>query len=488
LAGEGADLARKYTLWAAVSGLEAVSRLGLQIVVTAVLARLLAPQDFGVAALILAIVTVFSMFVAIPFEDALAQRKVLRAAHVGAALTASWLAAAVFLLMSVALGQGLAFAYGQSEMALLLPATALSLFPAAPMVIGTALARRRRRFNEIALSSLLANALASGATLVAAFFGAGVWALILFRVAVVLVQAAALAVMLDLDLRPRWSRRHFDDLSRFAWFALWSRLTDNLAYLVFNTMISFVFGLTELGRFNMAMRVIEPVRGAVVAIAHNLNFAHFQPAAGDPALLAARVRAGSARLALLCAPAFFGIAAVAPLLIPTLAGPGWEQSVEITRILAFGSGLMLSLCSPVHTGLAASGRPQYGLYANLCRLVAISGGIFACAGLGGVGVGLARAMGDASDIAVALFVGQRRLHLPAASLIAAAAPALIFSGAMALGVDWAAPYLLAHLRPVTALAASIALGAAIYAALVALFARGAARALFHPGDGALRAA
>ena len=162
-------MARKYTLWAAVSGLEAVSRLGLQIVVTAVVARLLRPEDFGVSALILTIVTVFSMFVAIPFEDALAQRKVLRTAHVGMALAASWLAAAGFLLVSVVLGQGLAWAYGQSEMALLLPATALSLFPAAPAVIGTALARRHRRFNAIALSSLVANAVASVATLARPF-------------------------------------------------------------------------------------------------------------------------------------------------------------------------------------------------------------------------------------------------------------------------------------------------------------------------------
>ena len=303
-------------------------------------------------------------------------------------------------------------------------------------------------------------------------------------------QAVVLLVMLDVRLRPRWSRPHFDDLSRFAWFALWSRLTDNVAYLVFTTMIAAVFGLTELGRFNMAMRVIEPVRGAVIAIAHNLNFSHFQPAAHDPALLAARVGAGSARLALLCGPVFFGIAAVAPLLIPTLAGPGWEESIDITQILAFGSGLMLSFCSPVHTGLAASGRPQYGLYANLCRLVAISAGVAmaAGAGFGGIGIGFARVMGDISDIVVALFVARRRMDLPSASLVAAAAPALIFSGLMAMGVVWVMPHLLAHLRPVAALAASIGFGAALYGALVALFARGATRALFRPGEGALRAA
>jgi len=478
-------LARKYTLWATVSGLEAVSRVGLQVVVTAVLARLLRPEDFGVAALILALVTVFSMFVATPFEDALAQRKILRTAHVGVALAVSWLAATGFLVLSVALGKGLAWAYGQSQMALLLPATALSLFPTAPLVVGTALARRHRRFNAIALSSLIANVAASAATLAAAALGAGVWALILFRIVVVCVQAVALLAMVDAPLRPRWSRRHFGDLSRFAWFTLWSRLTDNLTYLAFNTVIS-LFGLSELGKFNMAMRVIEPVRGAAMAIAHNLNFSHFQPAAQDTSALGARVREACARLSLLCGPAFFGIAAVAPLLIPTLAGPGWEESIDITRILALGSGCMLSFYSPVYTGLAASGRPQYGLYANLFRLLAISAGAAVCAGFGAVGIGLARVTGDASDVALALLFARRRMQLSVGSVLSAAAAPLIFSAAMALCVAWAGPHLLAWLRPAAALAVSIGLGAALYGGLVALFARGAARALLRPGG--LRAA
>ncbi|MBB4196422.1 hypothetical protein CCR94_02810 [Rhodoblastus sphagnicola] len=474
-------MARRFYIWATVAGLEVVARLALQMGVTAVLARMLRPEDFGVSALILALVTVFSIFVAVPFEDALAQRKVLRRAHVGVALAASWLAAGVFLLVSVALGQGLARVYGQSQMALLLPAAALLLFPSAPLVIGTALARRHRQFNAMALSSLVGNAVASVATLVAAFFGAGVWALILYRVAFVFVQAGVLVALMKLRIAPRWSRRHFDDLFQFAWFALWSRLTDNLTYLVFNSMISLVFGLTELGRFNMALRVIEPVRGAVISIAHNLNFSHFQPVAQDAAVLGERVRVGCARLALFCGPAFFGIAAVAPLLIPALAGPGWEESIAITQILALGSGCMLSFMA-VQTGLAASGRPQYSLYANLCRLVAISVGIVAGAGFGAVGIGFARVMGDGSDILITLWVAHRRMALRFTALLAAVAPALILSGLMAFGVAWAGPRLLANMRPLMALAASVGLGVMLYGALVALFAPDQARRLLRPAE------
>ena len=471
---------RFYFIWATVAGLEAGFRLGLQVVVTAVLARLLRPEDFGVAALILTLVTIFSVFVATPFEDALAQRKVLRRRHVGAALTASWLAAGGFLLVSAALGQILAASYNQPEMALLLPAAALQLFPSAPVVIGTAMARRRRKFNAIALSSLIANAAASIIALTVGFLGAGVWALILYRVVLVFVQAAALVRLIGLDIRPSWSRRHFNDLFHFAWFAFWSRLIENFTYLAFNYLISFVFGLAELGRFNMAMRVIEPIRGALMSIAHNLNFSHFQPAAENTALLGERVLAGCARLASLAAPTFFGIAATAPLLIPVLAGRGWEESVVITQVLAIGSGCVVAML-PVQTGLFASGRPQYSFYAGLFRLTAICLGVLGAASLGPVGVGLARVMGDASDIATALWVADHRMGLSWGRLLTALIRPFGLAALMAAAVAWTEPHLLHWLPPAAALVASVGLGILVYGALMVVFARGPTRRLLRAG-------
>ena len=65
---------------------------------TAVLSRWLNPRDFGVAALALTVVTLASVVVGAPFEEALAQRKVLRLAHLRAALTACWLASLACVL------------------------------------------------------------------------------------------------------------------------------------------------------------------------------------------------------------------------------------------------------------------------------------------------------------------------------------------------------------------------------------------------------
>ena len=60
--------------WLGWSGLDAVGRLAMLTASTAVLSRCMSPRDFGVAALVLTVVTVASVLVGAPFEDALAQR------------------------------------------------------------------------------------------------------------------------------------------------------------------------------------------------------------------------------------------------------------------------------------------------------------------------------------------------------------------------------------------------------------------------------
>ena len=141
--------------WLGWAGLDAVSRLALMTGSTIVFSRLLEPRDFGVTALVLTIVTVAAIFVGAPFEEALTQRRRLRATHLRAALGASWLIGIVILAFSIAAGQLLARFYGEPEIAALLPVAMCSIFFSGHSDILTALARRLRKFNEVAYATML---------------------------------------------------------------------------------------------------------------------------------------------------------------------------------------------------------------------------------------------------------------------------------------------------------------------------------------------
>lgn len=461
---------RKMSGWAAIAGLEAASRLFLQVLTTAVLARLLTPDDFGTTALVLTVVTIFNVFVAVPFEEPLSQRKHLRGIHVRTALAASWAMGLLFLALSVPIGWGLGRHYDVPDLAFLLPAASLMLFPNVAVVIATAVARRRQAFNSIALSSLVGNVAGTVAAIGLGFLGAGLWALIAFRVVAIFAQAVVLVWLVGMSLRPTWSRRHYTDLAGFAWTILWDRLTDNLTYLLFNFMVASMFGIGVLGQFNMAMRVIEPVRGAVIAVSHNLSFSLFLPAAHGAGDLAFLVRRFCARTALVTSPIFFGIAAVAPLLVPVLAGPGWEQAVLIAQILGVGGGLVTAT-QLVITGLSALGMPQYSLWRGIVRLGVIIAALASIGPLGAVAVGLSRLAGDLTDTLGALLLARHKLGIPLRRMVGDLARPLACSALMAGAVALAGPMLHARLGDLGGLVVGVTLGAVLYPALVALLDR-----------------
>lgn len=462
--------------WIGVAAVDAVGRLLLQIATTVVLARWLAPEDFGTAALVLTVTAVAAVTVGAPFEEPIAQRRVIRRRHLQVALAMSWAVAFVLFLLSLVLGPLLADAFDAPALALLLPFAMLVPMANGPFDIAKAWARRRRRFNDVAAANLAGHGAGAIAAIALATAGAGVWSIVAFRVVTLAAAALILVARLGLWLLPRWSPRHLRELRWFAGVSLAARLIDDLVYLVFNYSVGVLFGLAALGYFNMALRIVEPIRGAVIAISHNLSFAWFVQSAGDRSRLGEELVAAASYTAFFVAPAFFGIAAVAPVLITVMAGEGWREAAVIAVWLAIGSGFLLPV-QLVITALNASGRPQHAVWSGVWGSIAMAIVLIAALPAQALAAGIARCAGDGVRTAYALRVAQRRLAVPWHRLLAPLAAAWGVAGAMALSVAATASLFPAHVTPALVLPALVALGMVVYALAVWLLFRDHVRAV-----------
>src|SRR5256885_3779406 len=112
--------------WLGWAGAEAVGRLALLTGGTALFSRLLSPRDFGITALALTFVAVGAVFVGMPFEEALAQRKRLRRIHLQAALGVSLAIGALVMAAAAGLGLSPAWAYHQPQNPARMPAAVIS--------------------------------------------------------------------------------------------------------------------------------------------------------------------------------------------------------------------------------------------------------------------------------------------------------------------------------------------------------------------------
>lgn len=455
--------------WLGWAGLDAVSRLALMTGSTIVFSRLLEPRDFGVTALVLTIVTVAAIFVGAPFEEALTQRRHLRLRHLRAALGASWLIGVVILGLSVIGGHVLARFYGEPEIAALLPIAMSSIFFSGHSDILTALARRLRRFNEVAYATMLGHVIGIGLALCLAFMGYGVWALVAQRLLVVVARALILQGRIGYVITPVWSTAHVGELGRFAGVSFLSRLTDTLTYLAFNNLVQIFYGTAMLGQVNMAMRLIEPIRGAIIATGHNLAFTFFARAGRDIAQVRKLGGEVVSQSAYLTTPVFAGIAAVAPVLLPIVAGPGWNDAVLIAVCLSIASAIAVP-AGLFFTAFSAQARPEYSLYSLVVGLAAIVLVLSGFTWLGPISVGLSRIAGDSIRALFAIALPLKGFDWPRRERLAALAPAWTLSAVMGVIVA-----ILHQAIATQSLAAQLAIlipaGVAIYFALLALFAR-----------------
>lgn len=464
-----ANPAAKVLGWIGWAGLDAVGRILLLTGSTAILSRMLEPRDFGVTALVLTVATVMAVFVGAPFEEALAQRRSLRRAHIETALAASWAVGLALLALSFPLGYALGRFYDAPEMAALMPVAATSIFFSGHADVATALARRRRRFEDVAFANLAGHAIGIAASLALAFAGYGIWALIGIRLFVAIARAVVLQMRLKTRLRPRWSTPHLKDLSRFAGFSFLERLSDNLTYLAFNYVVGAFYGVTVLGYVNMAMRLIEPIRGAVIAIAHNLSFSFFAREIHDRERLKTSAAAISSRTAYVITPIFVGMGAVAPALLPVVAGPGWDEAIHVAACLAIGGALAVP-ARLIFTALSASGRPEFGLMSSVLGFLATLVTLAAAIPLGPIAVGLSRLIGDGVQAGLAIGLPTRLLGWSRTGRLKAFLPPWALSGAMGLAVAVALMWL-SSLGNLVALLIAVPLGVAVYAGLMLAFAR-----------------
>jgi O-antigen/teichoic acid export membrane protein len=298
------------------------------------------------------------------------------------------------------------------------------------------------------------------------------------RVVLVFVAAACLFRMLRLSVRPSWSWGRLRRFNRFAGLVMASRLVENATYVLYNTLVGALFGLTVLGYLNIAMRLIEPVRGAIVAVTHNLCFPHFRNAAAGGRNVGKAAAEVAGETSALVAPTMMGLAAVSPLVVPLMAGPGWTAAEPIAAALAVG-GLLALPSQVVQTALSVSGRPQSVLLSYVVGLVVLTAALFGTAGMHPATIGLARLASDLALTITTVLVNGPLIGLSPWPLLRRLSGVWLAATAMAAAVAWLGIRLSDAYGPLTALAVAIPAGILIYLPLLMVFGRGSFLALLE---------
>jgi O-antigen/teichoic acid export membrane protein len=451
--------------WLTLSGADAVGRVLLQLTSTVLFARMLGPETFGLSALTIVYVGTITTLVSGLFEEALVQRLRVRKAHFAAALaTVLALAAGLYALVlllaatipdsAVPARQALALASGFG----------LILFAEGPLSVYTAMARRLRRFPDIAIGNLLGLAVGTAVGLTLAWTGAGVVALLAVPFTARFVNLIVVARRAPVRILPRWNLAPARQLLEFGRWSLGTRYVAGVGEAIFQSLVTRFFGVEGNGFLNMAMRIVEPVRAVTGPIGHNIAMAYFARLQGDATRLSGAVERTIDETSLILQPIFVGLAATAPLILLVIAGPAWTASAPIAVCLALAAAIV-SATAFMHNGVLATGRAQVGFGFSIFDVVVTAIAVALLAPLGLIAAGLARLASWALDGVAILYVARRLYGLsPGAVLQAVSSTAictLLMFGVVVWSIDRMASW-----PALPRLAGAVVIGIGVYAACV----------------------
>lgn len=332
-------LHQKTTSAAKWSALDVFMRQGVQFVVSVVLARILAPEDFGVIGMLAMFIGVAGIFIDGGFSSALIQRQ--RITHTDESTVFFFnfgMGMFAALLLCVAAPWIAAF-FKQPVLQYLTYAMAFNLFISGFGSIHSTLLSKELNFKTTAKVGVVSSVLSGVLAIYMASQGYGVWSLAGHAVASGTITV--LLLWLWHPWRPAWafSIASLRSFFSFGGYTMAATLTDVFSTNLYLILIGKMYSARDVGFYSRAQNTQQLPITLMIGIINRVAFSTFASVAEDKARLVRGLRQAQAIAMLINTPILVGLIILAEPLVLTLFGAQWLPCVPILQVLGL-SGLL----------------------------------------------------------------------------------------------------------------------------------------------------
>lgn len=305
----------------------------LGIISTFILARLLAPEDFGLAAMTMVLVASVNIL----FEFGVDYAVITSSSADRATLDTGWT-----LRLLQALGAGATmlalipfagFIYDDERVVPILLVVAVASMVRGSANIGVVLFRRELEFRREFTYELLTKVAAMIATLALALWLRNYWALV---IGIVVSYAAEVVFSYVMHpYRPRFSLAAFSAIWSFSKWMLATHIGNHIATRIDRVFVGALGGPQVVGHYSIGGEIANMAGPEITAPVSRALIPGFAKLRDEPARLDQAYLKSLAAAALVGAPCSIGLALVAPAFIPIALGPNWDAAVPVVQILCF---------------------------------------------------------------------------------------------------------------------------------------------------------
>jgi O-antigen/teichoic acid export membrane protein len=459
--GPPAHLARTAARGGAVTVGGQVVRIGVQVASVVVLSRLLSPSDYGVVAMVVAVIGVGELLRDFVLSSAAIQAKTLSRGQQSNLWWINTGLGAALALATAAFAPLIAHVYDEPEIVDVARVLGLTFLLNGFAGQYRADLVRAMRFSRLALLDVVAPVVGFALALVLALNGAGYWAL----VAQQLAQAAVLALALCVSAGwwPSMPDRHapVGSMLRFGGNLVATQVVGYVANNADSFVIGRQYGAADLGVYNRGYQLVTTTLSQLRVPTTTVALPVLSRIQEDRVRFGAYVQRGQVVLGYTLVAGVALLAGTAEPVVHLALGPTWSEVTPVVRLLAIAGGMQTLAYVGYWVYLSRALTGDLLRYSSVMAVVKIAA-IVVGSQWGYVGVAAGIAVAASVEWPVSLWWLSRRTELPTAALllaavrivVVAAAGALAAAAVVAMGdgalwtlplaaIAWAAAYALA---------------------------------------------
>jgi PST family polysaccharide transporter len=349
------------------------SEIAIQILVTAVLSRLLTPSDFGVVAVITVFVVFFQILSSAGIGPAIIQEDSLDQQETATIFNLTILIGLAISLGFFALGPVLASIYKDAVYVKIARLLSLSLFFNTLNIVPQALLRKRRRFGLHGFCVISAHILAGVLAVFLAFTGASYFALVYRAIASAFFSFAFCAFAARLPLMAVFSLAVLKRIARYSTYQFMFNFINYFSRNLDKLLIGRFMGPAALGYYEKSYRLMMlPLQSFTYALSPVLHPVLSGIKTDLPSMFRAYLQI-SRLLALIGFPLSVFLAFSAKEIVLIVFGTQWGPSVPVFEILSLSVGIQMVLSS---TGsvFQAAGRTDLLFLSGFLSAITMVGG------------------------------------------------------------------------------------------------------------------
>ena len=350
-------------LWMAV---QRFGRIGISFIGNLVLARLLAPEDFGYIGMLMVFIAIADTFVDSGFGAALIQRKEPTQVDYSTIFYWNLIVSVFFCGIFYVTAPWIADFYKLPTLASILRIQSVVLILNAFSIIQLNQLTKRLEFKTLAKVNLIAAIGGVVIGIVLAYWDWGVWSLVAMNLSNAVILN--ITVWITTKWQPMWcfSWASFKSLFNYGSLILVASLIETLYIHIQVLIVGRVFSAKVLGYFTQAKKMEEAPVMALSQVVNQVTFSVYSRVQDEKQRLVNGLRKSIYAITFLSFPLMVALIIIAPGLFRLLFTDKWNDSVPLFQMLCI-SKMLFTINTTNVSAIKAMGRSDVSLYANILK-------------------------------------------------------------------------------------------------------------------------